>query len=275
MVFLIFSLMSHSGFCSARHALTTALCCLAALAVPEVAAAKEKTKAVYLPTPIVGKPPATVQADKDAPVDFHSDALTYDDVGQSVTAAGHVEISQNGQKLTADQVTYSMAKDAVTAQGNVVLTEPNGDTHYADQLDLQDNLKNGYVKKLHSILADGSRFTASEGFRRGGTHTEMKDATYTPCIPCRQHPEETPLWQIKADKVIHDEVDHSIVYKNATFDFEGVPVAYVPYFTHPDGTITQKSGFLAPTFSLSSRQGFGVEPRYYWAIDPSRDALIQ
>jgi LPS-assembly protein len=213
-------------------------------------------------------------ASEDMPVDFQARQVEYDDVNQTVTAHGDVEITQNGKIIKADRVVYSLTKEAVSAEGNVVLIEPNGDVHFADQLDLQEDMKNGYVRKLRTILADGSRFTAEEGHRRGGIIIEMKDASYTPCEPCKLHPEKAPLWQINAQKVTHNDAEHMISYKHATFDIKGVPVAYVPYFSHPDGTIKQKSGFLTPTFSLDSQQGFGVEPRYYWAIDPSTDATF-
>lgn len=217
---------------------------------------------------------AAAPATEGVPVDFAANEVEYDDVNQTITAIGQVEIAQNGKVVKADRVVYSLTKEAVSAQGNVVMMEANGDVHFADQVDLQSDLKNGYVKKLRSVLADGSRFTAEEGHRRGGTITDMSDATYTPCEPCKLDPEKAPLWQIRAGKVTHDDAAHTITYKDATFEVHGTPVAYVPYFSHPDGTIKQQSGFLTPTFSLDSQQGFGVEPRYYWAIDPSTDATF-
>lgn len=212
-------------------------------------------------------------AEGDA-VDFQADQVTYDDVNQTITALGNVEIAQKGKVVTAERVTYNLAAETVEAEGKVVVMDTNGDVHFADKVRFQGDLKNGYVKKLKSVLADGSRFTAEEGERRDGRITEMTDATYTPCEPCKLDPNKSPLWQIRAGKVVHDETDHDVTYNNATFEIYGAPVAYLPYFVHPDGTIKQKSGFLTPNFSFDTQQGFGVEPRYYWAIDPSRDATL-
>lgn len=217
---------------------------------------------------------AAVDASEDAPVDFVADQVIYDDVNQTVTAIGKVEIAQNGKVVKADQVVYNLAAETVRGEGNVVMMEPSGDVYFADHVDFTGDLKNGFVKKLRATLADGSRFTAEEGRRTGGNVIEMKDASYTPCEPCKLNPDKAPAWQIKAGEVKHDNVEHTITYKDATFEVGGVPVAYVPYFSHADGTIKQKSGFLTPTFSLDSQQGFGFEPRYYWAIDPSTDATF-
>ena len=72
----------------------------------------------------------------------------------------------------------------------------------------------------------------------------------------------------------HDKDAHSISYEDAKFEVYGVPVVYTPYFSHSDGTIKQKSGFLPPKLSLNSQLGFGFTSKYYWAIDPSEDATI-
>ena len=214
------------------------------------------------------------QSEKEPPVDFEASSVEYDDANQIITASGAVEIVQEGRIVKADRVVYDLKKEVVSAEGNVAVMEANGDVHFVEKADLEKSMRNGYVKKLRSVLADGSRFTAEEGHRIDGKRVEMKQATYTPCEPCAAHPEKPPAWQIRAKKVIHDEESHSIIYKNATLEAGGVPVMYVPYFSHADGTIKQKSGLLTPVFNLSSNLGFSATPRYYWAIDKTQDATI-
>jgi LPS-assembly protein len=219
-------------------------------------------------------PPGPEAKGDDAPVHFASAQLAYDDAGQRVIATGDVEFEQNGRILKANQVTYNLTDDVVTAEGDVSLLEANGDVHFADRVQFTDDMKDGFVDTLRSTLADGSRFTAERGRRKGGTKIIMEEASYTPCEPCKLDPSKPPLWALKADKVTHDQEDKSIAYNNATFEMGGVPVFYTPYFSHPDGTEDQKSGFLAPSFQFSDEQGFGVENNYYWAISPSTDATI-
>lgn len=206
-------------------------------------------------------------------IDFMADAVLYDETNQIITAEGKVEIAQDGKVVKANQVIYNLPKDTVEAVGDVVMMDSNGDVHFADRAQLQKTLKDGYIKKLRSVLADGSRITAAEGQKTGG-RIEMKDASYTPCEECKANPDKPVMWQIVADKVTHDKDEHSIEYKNAKFEVYGVPVVYTPYFSHSDGTIKQKSGFLAPKLSLNSRLGFGVASKYYWGISPSEDATI-
>ncbi len=210
----------------------------------------------------------------EQPVDFAADSLEHDETGQIVTARGNVEMIQTGRKLTADMVQYDLQADKVTAIGNVVVHDPNGDVYTADRFDLTDDMKDGFIEKLYATMADGSRFWAKEGTRSGGEKTVMKDAVYTPCEPCKTNPDSNPPWQIRAGEVIHDKEDARVSYRNARFELFGVPVAYTPYFSHPDGTVDQKSGLLTPTMRFTSDLGFSYDQSYYWAIAPDKDATI-
>lgn len=219
-------------------------------------------------------PPFDAAVTPEEPVNFTADQLTHDDQNQMVTATGNVEFIHRGRLLKADEVRYDLTREVVTAYRNVVLMEKNGDVHFADQLELNRDMRDGFVTALRTTLADGSRFTAKTGERKGGRSIVMQDATYTPCEPCKLAPSKPPIWQLRAATVTHDNVDKTVTYKNARLEVMGVPVAYTPYFSHPDGTIKQKSGFLTPSFKLDSQNGTSVGGRYYWAIDPSRDATF-
>lgn len=227
---------------------------------------------------IVAAPHALAQApapsgDK-APVDFTADTLEHDETGQLITARGNVELIQSGQILRADTIIYNLNNDTARAMGNVVLNQPNGDTFFGNEVELRDGMKDGFVKELRGLLVDGSRFTAVEGERIAGTKTVMHDATYTPCEPCKADPSKAPIWQMVADEVTHDKEAQTISYRNARFEVAGVPIAYTPWFSHSDGTVEQKSGFLTPRAGFDSQLGFNYGQEYYWAIAPDKDATI-
>ncbi len=208
------------------------------------------------------------------PVDLQADNLSYDDQNQIITATGDVFLVQAGRILRADKIVYDLKSDRATASGYVVLNEMNGDVHLSDEVVLEDNMKDGFIVGLKSYLNDGSRFTAEEGQRTDGNKTTMHAASYTPCDPCESNPEEDPVWQIKAAEVNHDEEEARISYKHARFEAFGVPIMYLPYFSHPDGTVEQKSGFLSPSFGFKSDQGIFIENNYYWAIAPDKDLTM-
>lgn len=235
-------------------------------------AASAHAQEVVSKNPVATAMPSSFSS--EAPVSFSADSLVRDEEGGTVTARGKVEMEQDGRILKADEIIYTVATDKVVARGNVVLLDKNGDVHFADTLELNDRLRDGTVGNLKTTMKDGSRFWAETGHRVAGETTTMKDAAYTPCEPCESDPESPPAWQIKASEVRHDEKEQSIVYKNATFDVLGVPVMYMPYFSHPDGTVKQKSGFLSPSAGYKSRQGLMLTNSYYYAMSPHYDATL-
>ncbi len=199
-----------------------------------------------------------------------ADHLELDSKTNVVTAEGNVEVLQGGRHLWADRLRYDQDADRIDAEGNVTLLEPTGEALYAEQLTLTDDLKNGVAKQLGARLKDNSLLAAAGGSRTEGTVTEFDHAVYSPCPLC-QNSTSPPLWQIEAQRIVHDQTEHEITYHNAFFEFYGVPVAYTPYLSHPDPTVERKSGFLAPTFGNNSQLGLLLQTPYYFALAPNYD----
>src|SRR5256885_1294541 len=87
-------------------------------------------------------------ADKNAPVVFQADEVEYDDQLALTVAKGHVEISQGGEVLLADVVSYSQRTDTITASGHVSLLMPTGEVVFADFMELRDSLNNGFAQNV-------------------------------------------------------------------------------------------------------------------------------
>lgn len=208
------------------------------------------------------------------PVNFQAKTLSHDDVKQTVTATGDVELVQGDRILRADKMVYHLDTDTVEAIGNISLLDEYGNVSFSEYVTLSRDMKDGFIHSLLALLADGSRFTASEARRENGVKTTMTDATYTPCKVCEIDPK--PLWQIKADKVVHNTETKSIDYKNARLEFAGVPLAWSPIFSHADPTVKRKSGFLRPNYGFDSDMGTFVEGGYYFGnISPDKDATLR
>ena len=216
--------------------------------------------------------PASVKK-HEAPVDLSADQLVHDEKSQIITAAGNVVLKQSGRTLEADRIRYNLATDTVTAEGNVVLQEVTGDVYIAENVKLTNEMRHGFVKGLQSYLAEGGRFTAAEAERIDQNTITLKQATYTPC-ECEHDNDGNPAWQIKAGEITYHEDENRISYKNARFEMFGVPVAYTPVLSHPDGKIKRKSGILAPGVGFDSELGLKVVTEYYWDVAPDKDATL-
>src|SRR3546814_17682142 len=79
---------------------------------------------------------------------FRSDALEDDNNSQIVTARGNVELVREGNRLRADEVVWNRATGEVRANGNISVTNPQGDIAYGDSIELTDTLKDGIVENL-------------------------------------------------------------------------------------------------------------------------------
>lgn len=173
--------------------------------------------------------------------------------------------------LVADQVSYNLKQDIVSASGNVSLAEPSGDTLHSEYFELTGDLKEGVANQIRTILADNSRMEAASARRVGGNRTDFENGSYTACEPCRKKPERTPLWQAKAKRITHNQAEQVIEYRDAWMEFAGVPFLYTPYLSHPDPTVKRQSGFLTPTAGVSSNIGTNVTIPYFWAVKDNQD----
>ncbi|MCE9651092.1 MAG: LPS-assembly protein LptD [Parvibaculum sp.] len=230
---------------------------------------------VVAPASTAAKPRSGAKAyPESGEVLMQADDLVYDRDSEIVTATGHVEIAYDGRILMADKVTYNQKTDVVTADGNVSLLETTGEVAFADHVVLRNKMKDGVVQTLSVLMTDKSRLAGHDAVRANGTVTTVHRGVYSPCEICKEKGEDTPLWQIKAFRVIHNTETKRIIYEDAFMEMFGVPVAYLPFFSHPDPTVKRQSGFLIPEIASSTDLGQEITIPYYWAIKPNMDATV-
>ena len=109
----------------------------------------------------------------------------------------------------------------------------------------EKDLAEGFVRDIRVLLTDQSRLAAADAKRVAGNKTTFRRGVFSPCELCEDDPDRAPLWQLKAQRVVHDQEDQTIRYYNAWMEMFGIPVIYTPYLEHPDPTVKRKSGFLS------------------------------
>jgi len=209
--------------------------------------------------------------DKNAPILFRADELNYDEQLAVTIARGHVEISQGGQVLLADTVSYNQRTDTVTASGNVSLSQPTGEIVFADFMELRDSMNEGFAKNVRMLLADRSRLAANTARRTNGNRTELKRGVYSPCDLCKEDPSAPPEWQLKAREIDHDKELQLVEFRDAVMEVDGWPVFYTPYLSAPDPSAKRASGFLPPSIGSSNTLGAHVTIPYYLVLGPDKD----
>ncbi|USO01817.1 MAG: LPS-assembly protein LptD [Alphaproteobacteria bacterium] len=204
---------------------------------------------------------------------FRADSILVKETPTQIEANGDVILSHKGMLVRADKVIYEKEYDKVTATGNVQIENAEGHTLFVDQAVLTEDLKKGYIFRIRALLDAHTKLTALEGNFQQPKAANMNFVRYTPCMFCRKDPLSQPLWQLRARNVHWDMEKKDLSYSDATFEVGGVPVMYIPYFSHPDPSVERRSGLLTPTIRGGSF-GHVVETPYYIALGTNKDFLL-
>src|SRR3546814_12284952 len=111
------------------------------------------------------------------------------------------------------------------------------------------------ISDWSSDVCSSDLLAANRARRTADGRKVMDRGVFSPCNLCKEDPQRAPPWQIKAVRVIHDEVAKDIIYHDATLELFGLPVLYTPYLAHPDPTVDRRSGLLAPPPGYSGELG--------------------
>ncbi len=223
------------------------------------------------PTPI-SAPDAPVPTSDDQ-IGFAADTLEYNSETEIVTASGNVQLLREGNRLRADMVVWDRNSGKVEAQGNVSVTDPDGNVAYGDRFDVTDSLKDGAVDNMLLVLQSGGRLAAVKGTRTNGVYT-LERAAYTGCsVEDSDGCPKEPTWQINAVRVVYDPTRERVTYRNANIELFGLPLIPLPGFSHPVGD-NGGSGLLVPNLRYDRNNGFEVALPYYFKLAPNRDLTI-
>lgn len=229
------------------------------------------------PCPAMAAPKAVsaktaTQADNETLIS--ADHMMQDQNKNLLIAEGHVEIAREGYILQADRVTYNQSAQVARAEGHVVMLTPSGEVQFAESEEVTGDLKQAFAENISILFPDHSRLAARSVQRYEGRYAVADKGVYTSCNVCRENPDKLPLWQVRAQTITHDNVEHDIYYRDATLDFMGVPVLYTPYLSSPDPTVKRRQGLLTVTPGTSPTLGGFVRVPYYFDIAPDMDAVL-
>lgn len=213
-----------------------------------------------------------VQA-QDGPATLLADSVNLSDQNVLV-ATGHVEMFHQGRRLTATKVIYDGASGQLRLEGPIRLTEPGeaGAVLLADQAELDQDLRNGILSGARLVLARELQLAAQRITRSEDRYTTLDRVAASSCQVCAAHP--TPLWEIRAARVVHDAQTRRLTFSDAHLRALGVPILWLPQLDMPDPTVSRTRGLLRPTFRSSSKLGFGVSLPYFIPLGDHHDLTV-
>ncbi|MEZ5936648.1 MAG: LPS assembly protein LptD [Hyphomonadaceae bacterium] len=219
---------------------------------------------------------AQVSADEEsgvADILLSADTISEDRDERILTATGNVEVRVGERVLRADRVIYDEDNRSMQAQGNVQISDSTGTMQFADEIEVDDEFRDGFATRFSMRWQNGGAATASSAVRTGGRRHALEQVVFTSCPICEQE-DKTPTWSLRARKAVQNLDTKMISYQDAVLELGGIPVLYVPYFAHPDPTSGRRSGLMTPDFGVSSKVGAFYEQPYYWAISPSQELTV-
>ena len=193
---------------------------------------------------------------------LEADKIEYINESGKILATGSVLIIRDGYKLEADRVSLDPSKNIIEAEGNIRINEGNGGLITASKIKISSNLNDGIIELPRIVTKDGTVLTSDYAIRNSGKATILRKGLFSPCKKCKSNNKKVS-WQVRADRIIHDEINGNIIYEGARFELFGIPVFYIPIAGHPSPDVKRRSGFLAPSLVSSGDLGVVLKTPYF------------
>lgn len=211
------------------------------------------------------------RADDAPPAVLIADSLRVDGRNRLI-ANGHVEIMYDDVRLKAARLSYDRKGDLLEIEGPIVLTQGDSTIILAGSGELDGKLQNGILRGARMIMDRQVQLAANQINRTGGRYTQLYKVAATSCQVCDA--KTPPVWQIRAQRTVHDQQERQLYFENAQLRLMDVPVLWVPRMRLPDPTLDRASGFLIPELRQSSELGLGLVVPYFIKMGDHRDLTL-
>jgi LPS-assembly protein len=190
---------------------------------------------------------------------------------EQLVATGNVEVLFDGSRLTASQIIFDRPSDTLQIIGPIVIQAADGTIFTAERATLDPRLENGILQGARIVLEQQLQVASNQIDRREGRYSQLYKTTATSCRVCGT---QAPLWEIRAEQVVHDTQEKQLYFSNATLRIRGVPVLWLPRMRLPDPSLERSSGLLIPTQSNTTQLGFGIKLPYFFTLGDHRDITV-
>lgn len=209
---------------------------------------------------------------QEVPASLVADSVFIDADGR-LTASGGVEVFHDTTRLKASKIVYDPDGQRLKIEGPITVTEATGNTIIlASQADLSTDMTEGILTGARLVLDRQLQIAADSLSRTGGRYNRATRVRASACEVCASNP--TPLWEIRATRVVHDEEAQQLYFDNAQFRVVGIPVFWSPMLRLPDPTLKRSAGFLLPSIRSTSQLGTGIKLPYFVPIGDHADVTL-
>lgn len=191
---------------------------------------------------------------------------------RTLIASGNVEALQGDIRLRAEKITYDRTDGSLQIEGPIRIDQGGEITILASAAELDRNLHNGLLSSARMVFQQQLQLAALQMTRVNGRFTQLYKTAVTSCHVCDDG--RPPLWQIRAERVTHDQLARQLYFENAQLRVLDVPVFYFPALRLPDPTLKRATGFLIPSLRTTSILGSGVKVPYFFRLGDHKDLTL-
>ena len=225
---------------------------------------------------------------------IYSDFIIYDKANNLIKTKSNSKYKDTqGNEIDADDFFYDLNIKKIKAINNVKYREKSGNIFLFSEFEYFENSSKGFGKNVKGLLNDKSSFESrfAEIDNNGQTITIKTDTKkvnlfnklksllnnenrYTTCENFKGKKnikEQCPDWSLSTYQTTQDSKKKMVYHEHAVLKIRNIPVFYTPYFSHPDPTVSRKSGFLPVSTKNFSNLGRTYRTPYFWAIDDNSD----
>ena len=202
--------------------------------------------------------------------------------------SGSVELEKGDSSIYADSIEYFEDQDRAVATGNVVVTQ-GANRIAADRADFNTRTQLGTFYQASGIatlrqapqrapvggisvpppasLENEVYYFGEKVEKLGPKKYKISNGGFSTCV------QPTPRWDMTADSIVLN-IDHYTFLRQALLNVKGVPMLYLPIFYYPTTEDGRATGFLIPTYGMSTVRGQTLHNAFFWAINRSQDATL-
>ena len=239
-----------------------------------------------------------------------SNQITYFKQNEKIFSKGKTEaIVDSNYKVSSNDVNLDLNQNVLTSENKTTIVDNEFTKYETDILDysieknifkginikISTNINKSENEKSYYYFKDGifdlelKEFLASEtkiyveknifaknendprifgkSSQKSGDITKINKAIFTSCAQA----DSCPPWSIKAKSITHNNKKKDIIYDKPILRLFDFPIIYLPKFTHPDPTVSRRSGLLQPKLGSSNILGSSVSLPYFYTLSENTD----
>ncbi len=201
---------------------------------------------------------------------------------REVEIEGETGSANAGQKFFADDLEMNLKTGELTARGNVVFQTPTARIA-AETVVFNTKTRLGTFTSATGIAQLGERgkqnqsmfgtlepdvyFYGAEIEKIAADKYRINKGGFTTCV------QPTPRWEIVSGRATVNLNDY-VVMRNAVVRVKNVPVFYLPILYYPIQEDDRATGFLLPTYGVSTYAGSSISNGFFWAVNRSQDLTL-